>query len=169
MGCQKEISKKIIEKKADYVLALKGNQGNLHEQIETFFSSTYEKNFLESKKWPSLKSIIMVKTNRKIGAQETSNTRFYISSCESNANKLFQAVRKHWQVANGLHWTLDVTFREDESRIRKGAASENFAIFRHIALNLIKQNKSSDASVKRKRYMAALDDNFRKTLMESII
>lgn len=69
---------------------------------------------------------------------------------------------------NSLHWTLDVTFREDESRIRKEDAPENYAIFRHIALNIIRRDTSIDASVKRKRHMAALNDDVRTTLIKGL-
>ena len=78
-------------------------------------------------------------------------------------------MREHWGIENKLHWTLDVTFREDESRIRKEASPENFAIMRHIALNLIKSDTSVQASVKRKRLMAALNDDFRETLIKQVI
>jgi predicted transposase YbfD/YdcC len=204
MGCQKNIAKKITQKKADYVLALKGNHGHLHSDVKTFFFTSlennfkniqhdfheetdaghgrvetrqcwvidakrYEKSFFQLKDWALLKSIIMVKSKRVLGNKQTEDTRFYLSSCEPCANKLLEVTRKHWSIENSLHWALDVTFREDESRIRKGAAPENFAIFRHIAMNLIKSNTSIDASVKRKRFMASLDDEVRKTLIQSII
>lgn len=82
---------------------------------------------------------------------------------------MMTTVRQHWLVENALHWTLDVTFREDESRIRKDAAPENYAIIRHMALNIIKRDDSVKASVKRKRNMAALDDNFRTLLINNAI
>ena len=75
------------------------------------------------------------------------------------------AVRQHWGIENQLHWTLDMTFRKDESRIRTEAAPENFAINKHIALNLIKNDTSRKASVKRKRFMAALEDDVRENII----
>ena len=75
-------------------------------------------------------------------------------------------VRAHWQIENCLHWTLDMTFAEDYSRIRTEASPENLAIIRHITLNMIRKDTSRKASVKRKRAIAALDDNFRSTLIE---
>ncbi|WP_081776895.1 ISAs1 family transposase [Legionella cherrii] len=92
-----------------------------------------------------------------------------MTSSLATPEKLLFASRKHWGVENSLHWTLDVTFREDESRIRKDAAPENFAIFRHIALNIIRKNTSIDASVKRKRQMAALDDDVRTALIRGML
>ena len=81
---------------------------------------------------------------------------------------MLDTVQQHWGIENSLHWTLDVSFREDECRIRKGASSENFAILRHIALNVIKRDTSIQASVKRKRMMAALDDQTRSTLITAL-
>lgn len=75
------------------------------------------------------------------------------------------AVHQHWSIENSLHWTLDVNFREDACRIRKEAAPENFVIMRHIALNLLKSDTTVNASVKRKKLMAALDDGLRETII----
>jgi len=90
------------------------------------------------------------------------NREVHVPFCEKLAGK-FRRFTHH-----SLHWTLDVTFREDESRIRKEAAPENYAIFRHIALNIIRRNTSIDASVKRKRHMAALNDDVRTTLIKGL-
>ncbi|MFA6304115.1 MAG: ISAs1 family transposase, partial [Legionella sp.] len=113
------------------------------------------------KKWPNLKSLIVIKSRREFNnpdIKNTEDTRFYIASIKPDAKKSLGAVRQHWGVENNLHWTLDMTFREDESRVRTEAAPENFAIIRHIALNLIKKDTSRKASVKRKRFMDALED-----------
>lgn len=204
MGCQTEIAKKIVKKKADYVLALKGNQNNLYEAVKDFFEHAQEQKFthvahtyyeeydkghgrIEYRQcwalnpkiseasfpplasWINLNSIVMVKSRRELKDKVTEDTRFYIASLEPDAKKLFSAIRQHWGIENALHWTLDMTFREDESRIRKEAAPENFAIMRHIALNLIKGDVSMKASVKRKRLMAALNDDFRETLIRQVI
>lgn len=82
--------------------------------------------------------------------------------------RYYHASRKHWAVENVLHWTLDVTFREDEPRIRKDASPENYVIFRHIALNIIRNNTSIEVSVKRKKHMAALDDKVRTKLIQDM-
>jgi len=204
MGCQKEIAEKIIRDKANYLLALKGNQGNLHSEVSAFFMTAvegdfknidydfyeevdtghgrietrrayaidfkkYKKHLPTGAKWKKLSSIVMIDTTREGRDFKTQDKRFYISSCEASAKTLLNAARKHWGVENSLHWTLDVTFREDESRIRKEASPENYAIFRHIALNLIRKDTKIEASVKRKRHMAALDDDVRTTLLQGII
>ena len=205
MGCQTAIAEKIIQKKADYVLALKGNQGKLHAEVSDFFEIALEENFKQIdndyyeehdaghgrieyrqcwsikpsavnfpsfKKWPHLKSLIMIKSRREFKNQltkDTEDTRFYIASIEPNAKKTLTAVRQHWGIENKLHWTLDMTFREDESRIRTEASPENFAIMRHIALNLIKNDTSRKASMKRKRLMAALEDDFREAIIRQVI
>ena len=111
----------------------------------------------------------MIETQRKMRDRTTEDKRFYLTSSNSDAKTLLNAARKHWGVENSLHWTLDVTFREDESRIRAEASPENYAIFRHIALNILRKNKSIEASVKRKRHMAAMNDDIRTTLIQEII
>ena len=111
----------------------------------------------------------MIESIREGKDFKTTDTRFYISSCQPSAKSLLDASRKHWGVENSLHWTLDVTFNEDESRIRKEASPENYAIFRHIALNILRNDTSTEASIKRKRHMAALSDNFRTTLINGMI
>lgn len=203
MGCQKEIAEQIVKQKADYLLALKGNQGNLHKEVASFLTCAkdanfknvdhdfheeidaghgrvetrrayavdfkkYKKHMPEGVKWKKLTSLVMVETIREGRDFKTMDTRFYISSSAPLAAPLLGASRKHWAVENSLHWTLDVTFREDESRIRKEASPENYAIFRHIALNIIRRNTSIDASVKRKRHMAALNDDVRTTLINGL-
>jgi len=98
--------------------------------------------------------VIVIKSRREFKNTDTAateDTRFYIASIEPDAEKTLTAVRQHWGVESSLHWTLDMTFMEDESRIRTEAAPENFAIMRHIPLNLIKNDISRKASVKRKK------------------
>ena len=128
--------------------------------------------FASFKKWSDLKSLIMIKSRREFKdgcTKDTEDTRFYIASIAPDAEKTLTAVRQHWGIENQLHWTLDMTFREDVSRIRTEASPENFAIMRHIALNLIKNDSSRKASMKRKRFMAALEDDFRETIIRQVI
>ncbi len=103
--------------------------------------------FTSFKKWPDLESLIMIKSRTEFKdalTKDTEDTRFYIASIAPNAEKILTAVRQHWGIQNQLHWTLDMTFREDESRIRTEASPENFDIMRHIALNLIKKGLSQN-------------------------
>jgi predicted transposase YbfD/YdcC len=121
------------------------------------------------KKWNSLKSLVMLRSYRTIKDHTSEEVRFFISSISPNAERSLKAVRKHWGIENALHWTLDLTFREDESRVRKGASPENLAIMRHIALNVIKRDTSIKAGIKRKRLNAALLDDYRAPLIRQAI
>jgi|JI10StandDraft_1071094.scaffolds.fasta_scaffold336640_2 predicted transposase YbfD/YdcC len=204
MGCQTKIATDIVKKGADYILALKGNQGILHDDVKGFFAKAIDSDFKDIEhdfhteydaghgrvetrscwvldpfphkncfsnleRWDKLKRVMMVKSRREFKDKITEDTRVYITSCILGAQDLLNAVRKHWQVENTLHWTLDVTFNEDASRIRKESSPENYAMIRHIALNILRGYKSIKASVKRKLNMAALDDDFRTKLITQVI
>ncbi|MDM8546741.1 ISAs1 family transposase [Candidatus Venteria ishoeyi] len=191
-GCQKTIARDIIVREADYVLALKGNQGTLHEDVKDYFEWALAKNFksivhsyhetidgghgrIETRrywtiddiewldnreKWAGLTSIGMVESHREIGDKVTTERRFYITSLSSDAQRFGRAVRAHWGIENSLHWSLDVTFNEDYSRIRKDNGPENFAVLRHIALSLLKQDSSHKTGIANKRLKAALDQDY---------
>jgi predicted transposase YbfD/YdcC len=109
--------------------------------------------------WVDLHSIVRLHRERRIGEKVTQETAYYISSLAPNAKQMLHATRTHWAVENSLHWVLDVTFREDDSRIRQQNAPQNMAVLRDIALNILKQD-TSKGSLKQKRYRAALDDSF---------
>lgn len=192
MGCQKYIAETIIEKNADYVFSLKGNQSNLHDDVKLFFQTQKENDFkavsfdyhetldgdhgkieirkywttsdiswLQGKEnWKNLETICMVERERQFDNKTVSETSYYMGSIENNAENFAHAVRSHWAIENKLHWVLDVSFREDESRIRKDNAPENFAVLRHIALNMIKKETSLKKSIKSKRLRAGWDNNY---------
>jgi len=101
-----------------------------------------------------------VTASREINGKKTSEARLYISSVESDAKSFNSFIRQHWGVENSLHWTLDVTFREDEQRKRNGHAASNFALVEKIALNLLKAEESKNMSIKSKRLVAAWDNEF---------
>jgi predicted transposase YbfD/YdcC len=109
--------------------------------------------------WPGLQSIGMVEAPRTLAGETTVEQRFYLTSLKPDAQEFARAVRNHWGIENGLHWTLDVTFREDQSRLRKGHGPENFAVLRHITLNLLRQEPSKK-SMPRKRLACALDPEY---------
>lgn len=192
VGCQKRICEAIIDKGADYIFSLKGNQGNLHDDIQLYFQNQKENEFndvafdyhetidaehgkieirkywtlsdidwLQGKQnWKNLTTICMVERERQFENKTENETSYYIGSVENNAKAFAHAVRSHWRVENSLHWVLDVSFREDESRIRKDHAPDNFAVLRHIALNMIKKETSVKKSIKAKRLRAGWDDNY---------
>jgi len=103
----------------------------------------------------------MVQSQRDVNDEISEETRYYISSMENCAEEIGKAVRSHWGIENGLHWKLDIGFREDECRKRKGNTAANFAIMRQIALNLLNQEKTiMKAGVKAKRLRAGWDNNY---------
>ncbi len=195
MGTQREIAKAIVDKKADYVLALKGNQGSLQEEVieafDTFDAlkkSTIDhqlaldhgrieertcyvvaaKDYLSPDilaKWKKLTTLVKVeayttyKNGKKQGLQQYQE-RYYITSLTQDAAQINHAVRTHWGIETKLHWVLDVAFREDDSRIRKGHADENMAIARHVAVNKLKNEKSCKRGIKGKRKKAGWDNEY---------
>ena len=196
MGCQKEIAAKIVEKEADYVLALKGNQGTLRDDVEEFFTEqkaskyadcrpsrheTLEKShgrietrtvtvvggidwLKERHAWVGLASIVMVESCREIAGKSESESRYYITSLPASAERIGAAIRGHWGIENGLHWVMDMVFRDDECRIRKDNAPANFATVKHMASNLLRQAPGKD-SLRVKRKVAAWDDDFLAALV----
>jgi predicted transposase YbfD/YdcC len=109
--------------------------------------------------WTDLRSIVRVQRERRLPDRVERETAYYISSLPPNARQILTATRAHWLVENALHWVLDVTFHEDASRIRKDNSPQNFAVLRHIALNILKPD-TARGSLNQKRYRAALDDAF---------
>ena len=110
--------------------------------------------------WIELKSIAMVICTRIIDGKQTRRVRFYISSLPSHAERILQIVRKHWSIENELHWVLDVALNEDHSRVRKDQAPENLAVLRHIALNLLKQEKTAKGGIHAKQLQAAWKEEY---------
>ena len=133
-----------------------------HGRIETRKCEVINKlDFLDEKEqWAGLKSLARVTANREISGKKTSEIRLYISSVEADAKSFNSFIRQHWGVENSLHWTLDVTFREDAQRKRNGQAANNFALVEKIALNLLKVEESKNMSIKNKRLVAAWDNDF---------
>lgn len=197
MGTQKEIAKHIQDKKADYVMALKGNQGLLHEEVKTFWEdpklseSEYQSHetvdkghgrfeirrykisdqigWLEPKQeWKGLRTIGVVESERTIGEQKTVERRYYISTLKPDAREFARAVREHWGIENQLHWSLDVSFREDQCRVRIQRAAENFALLRRMALHMLKQDKTTNKSLNRKRWLAAMDTDYLRLILGGV-
>jgi predicted transposase YbfD/YdcC len=196
MGCQREIARKIIDKKADYVLALKGNQGSLREDVELFVAEQQANGFTDTEisrhetvdgehgrietrtvtvlhdvawlnhrhDWPGLKAVAIVESTREVAGKIERETRFYITSLTAPADRVGPAIRDHWSIQNGLHWVIDMTFRDDECRVRTDNAPANLAVIRHMAQNLIRRAPSK-TSLRLRRKTAGWDDDYLASLV----
>jgi predicted transposase YbfD/YdcC len=167
MGCQRHIAEQIVEKKADYVLALKGNQGtctrtskflppNSRPMASRIATSVAIK--------PSMATTVASKPGPTRSSKVERETRFYLTSLAWLAHKIGPVVRSHWAIENSLYWVMDMIFRDDECRIRTDHAPANFTTIKHMALNLIRRAKGKD-SFRLKRKIAAWDDDFLATLI----
>jgi predicted transposase YbfD/YdcC len=183
MGCQKEISAKITKRKADYVLALKKNHENMYDDVKFYFENEQIKKsvvtenkghgrverreyYLETNidwlndrgEWTNLNGIGMVKSTVTEKDKVREETRYFITSLMS-VDLFSKSVRAHWGIENGLHWCLDVVFHEDDCQVRANNAAENFAVTRHIALNILK-NYPVKMTLARKRRKCLYDADF---------
>ena len=192
MGCQKEIAAEIVAREGDYVLPVKGNQGNLEAAVQDFIYEHLEDDFarvkvsrLETdershgrqehrtyvqldvpeslpgrKNWAGMKTLGLVIRTREIDGKETGEVQCYISSLKRNAKRFARAVRGHWGIENTCHWTLDMTFREDESRTRERNVAENLSWLRRFALGLLKQHPNEKMSLVMKRRACGWNTDF---------
>lgn len=111
-------------------------------------------------RWPNLKSVGMVRSQRREGRKHSDEMRYFISTLDGTVANFAHAARRHWSIENKLHWVLDIAFREDDSRVRMGAAQANLAVLRHIALNLLNRERSTKRGVKGKRLKAGWDNAY---------
>ena len=195
MGCQKEIAQGILDREADYLLAVKENQRLLYQDIRDLFEGAEEWGFdgvphdyattlnkghgrierrecwvisdpaclgylSTGKDWPGLRSVMKVTGRRETGTGATAHSRYYISSMGASAEQMLQAARAHWSIENSLHWSLDVTFREDQSRMRKDHSPQNMATLRQIAHNQLKRETSLKVGIQGKRLQAGWKDDY---------
>jgi len=187
MGCQKSIAEKIVARQADYILAVKENQGHLLEEIKDSFRMLAadavaeqidcERGRVESRRcsviadlgliesaseWASLRGLVRIEAERchKATGRIERETRFYITSLKPEAERLNRAIRQHWSIENKLHWALDVSFGEDRDRKRAANAAQNFSVLNRIALNLLQQDKSTKLGIKGKRLKAGWDNEY---------
>ena len=112
------------------------------------------------KQWKNLKSLIKLVSVRITPKKTEITNRYFISSWQASGQDFLKAIREHWHIENGLHWVLDIAFREDESRIRKNHAPRNMAVIRHIALNLLKQENTVKVGIAAKRKMAGWNNDY---------
>ncbi|MGU7780707.1 ISAs1 family transposase [Burkholderia sp. PU8-34] len=115
--------------------------------------------------WPGLRSIVMVEATREIGDTKTTERRYYVSSLLPDAARIAQAVRAHWRIENSMHWVLDMTFSEDQCRVRVNNAAQNFAILRRIFRNLLKADTTTKAGIKNRRLKAGASDSYRTAVV----
>lgn len=195
LHCQKNIAREITEADADYVLALKGNQGTAFTEVKSFlddavprnekhlvFTETVDKGhgrvevrrywqseklawFADKEDWAGLRSVGVVEARRTVRGKESVERRYYLSSLPADATRFARAVRGHWGVENGLHWVLDVVFGEDQSRARTGHALENLAATRRLAVSLLRRDQTCQRSLKGKLLRAALDPDYLKRVL----
>ncbi len=194
MGCQKEIASTIIDGRGDYVLALKGNHENFHDDVVVLFddvlkngthaavASDYSEStngdhgrietrrvwtvhdvswFAEYDQWKGLASLALVESIRESGDKITTERRYFISSLRDvSASRMSSIVRSHWSVENSLHWSLDVAFSEDASRVRRDHGPENLGMLRRVALQLLKLDKTSKRGLAAKARLAAYKPDY---------
>jgi predicted transposase YbfD/YdcC len=194
LGCQKEIARAIRASGADYLLQVKANQPTLLADIRASFAAAdfvgfehdvwvsasqghgrveqrvctvlYDLDRLSTRQeWLDLGALVRVARTRRVGGQESSEVAYYISSRRGGAEELGGAVREHWGIENGLHWVLDVVFREDASRLKDRTAAENLGLLRRVAVSLLRQDQSQ-GSLSGKQLRAGWDDDFRRHLLE---
>ena len=110
--------------------------------------------------WAGLRSVAKIESQRTVSGKTTTECRYFLSSLPADARRVLSAVRKHWGIENSLHWVLDMAFAEDGSRVRKDHAPQNLATLRHLALNLLRQEKTDRNGVKARRLRAGWDNDF---------
>lgn len=200
LGTQTAIARAIVDQGADYVLAVKENQGHLYEDVVATFQEAEARQFEHvphtyaetinkghgrveirecwvierldyiealrtAEDWAALRSLILVRAERRLGEQVSVERRYFISSRPDPAERQLAVIRSHWGIENELHWCLDVAFGEDGSRIRKGDGAQNFSFLRRLALTLLKREKTAKIGLKAKRHKAGWDNDYLLTVL----
>jgi predicted transposase YbfD/YdcC len=198
MGCQKKIAAEIVDRSADYALALKDNHPALRQAVEAVFAkaneeaqaldicqveskghgrhevrrvtvSTQVDQLADASSWKGLQSLVKVERQRTIGDKTSTEAAYYLSSLLVDARTMESRIRAHWSIENTLHWTLDMVFHEDQSRIRSRAGASNLAHVRKLALSLLKLEQSRPGtSVAIKRKMAGWEPDYAFRILSTI-
>ena len=196
-GCQVEVARAIRAKKGHYLLAVKGNQPTLAAAVEAAFDAAGAADFTGARSdfheavedghgrheerrvtvlydppglpadWPDVAAVVQVDRERQVGGANVGTTHYYITSYAGRAKTLGRFVRGHWGIENGLHWVLDVAFREDANRTRDRNAGANLGLIRRLAASLLKQSPDK-GSIRAKRLNAALDDNYLLNVLQGL-
>jgi predicted transposase YbfD/YdcC len=191
LNCQRAIAQQIVDQDGDYVLALKANQGTLHDDVTTYLddpasetvtavptvdadhgrietrTATVSTNIAwlqETHRWPGLAAIGKLVRVRETAVKTTTETAYYLLSTALSGTRFNEVVRQHWGVENRLHWRLDVVMNDDQDRTRLGNGPNNLAILRHMALNVM-QKEPSKGSLRGKFKRAGWDDAYLATLL----
>lgn len=194
MGCQKEIAKTIVDQNGNYLLAVKGNQESLFSAVRQALAQRIDESTIEQAasetghgryeireyhvlpaadlaeqfpEWVGLKSIgvaVGLRLDKK-SRKSSLEFRYYISSAELDEKRFAEAVRGHWGIENSLHWVLDVSMGEDDCPIYRGDAAEILAIMRHLALNMLRAERSKKASIRRKQKIASMNIDYLDTVL----
>jgi predicted transposase YbfD/YdcC len=203
MGCQTDIAQAIVAHEADYVLALKENQGQLYEDVQLLFndleSSQYRayvcdytktvdkdhgrleirecwtisdpevlRHLRGFERWPHLHTVSRIRAQRRTGDETSCEDRYHLATI-TGAQHVLGAVRAHWGIENELHWTLDIAFDEDRCRVRRNHGPENLALLRHLALNLLKHEKTCKRSIKGKRLLAGWKNDYLLKVLAGLV
>ena len=191
LNCQRDIAQQIIDQGGDYVMALKGNQGTLHDDVQTFLDdpqaeastaditvdgdhgrietrtavvSTHIDWLQEQHQWPGLKAVAKLTRIRESTEKTTNETAYYLLSQPLTAEHFNPVARAHWGVENQLHWCLDVQMDEDRNRTRKDNGPQNLAVLRHMALNVMRKDPRK-ASLRAKFKIAAWNNDYLASLL----
>ena len=196
-GCQVENARIIREKKGHYLLTVKDNQPTLRAAVEAVFDRACEADFVGVRTdghdevddghgrheeryvtvvyepaglpadWPDVEAVVLVNREREVGGERTTTSHYYISSHAGTAAEFARYVRGHWDIENGLHWVLDVVFREDRSRVREGNAGTNLAMIRRVAASLLSRAPGKGSGVT-KRLKAGWDESYLLQVLQGI-
>ena len=190
LNCQRNIARQIVDGSGDYCLALKGNQGTLHDDVRLYFEDprsemvtmkpaidgdhgriesrtaavTTAITWLDDHDWPGLKAVGKVVRRRESGDKTSTETAYYLLSTPITPERLNEVARLHWGIENRLHWRLDVLMNEDGDRTRRDNGPHNIAVLRHMALNAM-QKEGSKGSLRGKFKRAGWNDAFLSSLL----